>query len=306
MSRTVRVRKPQPTLTDKNPQAAADDQATNKNGSPGRKSNGQFARGNPGGPGNPHARFSAHMLTIARQTMTPEKMAAVFESIYIKALTGDMTAAKLLLHYTIGKPGDAPHPDHIERDEWDLHRKNAIAPDEMKQALGRLPCSLGNEIVGAALPAMTAARANELAAQMRGEESGATDEKGRDEGEVMRDEPNGRHVPSSESTQDQTATAVGPWDVDVAPPSTNGKMDSAPAGVSPPTRHRFRTTKSSSPIPHPQSPSTSSAPIGNGVSDSSPKAEKRRKLVAKQWLQPLTRKVTGLKQKGKKRRPARA
>ena len=70
----------------------------------GRDARGRFTKNNPGGPGNPHARFSAQMLTIARQTMTPEKMVAVFESIYIKTLAGDMSAAKLLLHYTIGKP----------------------------------------------------------------------------------------------------------------------------------------------------------------------------------------------------------
>src|SRR5262249_47115823 len=160
------------------------------------------AKGNPGGPGNPHARFSAGMLTIARQTMTAEKMANVFEAIYIKALTGDMTAAKLLLHYTIGKPGDAPHPDHIERDEWDLYQKNAMTLDEMKQALGSFPCSLGNEIVSTALPVMTASRANELAEQLMGGEE-------KDEGGRMRDEPNGRrHVPARESTQAHTTTAV--------------------------------------------------------------------------------------------------
>ena len=98
MPGTVRARKPQRTLTGKKPRAAADEPPTNKGGSPGRKANGRFARGNPGGPGNPHARFSAQMLTIARQTMTPEKMTAVFEAIYVKTLTGDMSAAKILLH----------------------------------------------------------------------------------------------------------------------------------------------------------------------------------------------------------------
>ena len=295
MARTARVRKPQPTLTNKNPQAAADEQPANKDGSPDRQANGRFARGNPGGPGNPHARFSAQMLTIARQTMTPEKMAAVFESIYIRALGGDMTAAKLLMYYTIGKPGDAPHPDHIERDEWDLHRKNAIAPDEMKQALGRLPCSLGNEIVGAALPAMTAARADELAAQLRGE-------KEKDEGRGMKDEPNGPcRAPSSENAQDQTATAVDPWNIDVVPPLRNGKLNGESATASPATRDQPPTTN---PSIHDSRTTIheARAPIGNGVPDSSAKAKKRRKLVAKQWLQPLARKLTGRKQKGKKLR----
>ena len=248
------------------------------------------------------------MLTIARQTMTPEKMANVFEAIYVRALTGDMNAAKLLLHYTIGKPGDAPHPDHLERDEWDLHQKNAIAPDEMKQALGRLPCSLGNEIVGAALPAMTAARADELAAQLRGEEPGTRDEQEKDEGGRMKDEPNGRgRVPGSERTQDQTATAVDPWNIDGAPPSTNGKTESAPARVSPATRHQPATTNSSSPATRQQQPpaTNSAPPLTNRLSNGSSGGKKRRKLVAKQWLQPLAKKLTGQKQKTKKFEPAR-
>ena len=298
MPRTMRAKKQQPTLTNKNPQAAAaGDQPTNKSGSPGRKANGQFARGNPGGPGNPHARFSAHMLTIARQTMTPEKMAAVFESIYIKALTGDMSAAKLLLHYTIGKPGDAPHPDHIERDEWDLHRKNAIAPDEMKQALGRLPCSLGNEIVGTALPIMTAARANELAVQLRGEQPRDESNGDEDPGEPVMNEDN-----ASETTQDQAAASVSQRDIDAPSPLTNGKTEGEKAtGDS-----LRRSAKPVSPATRRQTPATSSAPIGDGFSGSSAKAKKQRKLVAKQWLQPLTRKLTPGKQKVEKRRHALA
>ncbi len=291
MPRTARVRKSQRTLTDQDPQTAiADELATNKGGSPGRKSNGQFARGNPGGPGNPHARFSAAMLTIARQTMTPEKIAAVFESIYVKALSGDMTAAKLLLHYTIGKPGDAPHPDHLERDEWDLYQKNAMTLDEMKQALS-LPCSLGNEIVSTALPAMTAARANELAAQLKGQE-GRT-----------KNQPKGRSgVPAPKNTQDQAATAVDPWDIDVAPPLTNGKSADKSSSAD---SHR-RSAKNQFPATRNQPPSTSSAPLTNGVSGCSAKAKNQRKLVAKQWLQPLTKKLTGPTQKTKNRQRARA
>ncbi len=327
MTRTVRGRKQQRTLTKKKSQAAADEQPKTKGDSPGRKANGQFARGNPGGPGNPHARFSAHMLTIARQTMTPEKIAAVFEAIYFRAVSGDMSAAKLILHYTIGKPGDAPHPDHLERDEWDLYQKNAMTFAEMQQALGGLPCSLGNEIVGAALPAMTAARAEELAAKLR------------DEGTGTKDEPKGRRrVRALKGTQSQANSPVDPWDVDSAPPLTNRKAESAPAPVSPATRHQPATTPSfslstrhqslatnSSPpltnrktegakttgnrgrqVASPASPATNRSPLTIGVSDGLVGSKKGRKLVAKQWLQPLAKKLNGANQKSKKRPHTRA
>ncbi len=313
MPRTLRTKKPQRTLTGKRPQVDDDGRSTKKPGSPTREANGRFARGNPGGPGNPHARFSAGMLTIARQTMTPEKIAAVFESIYIKALSGDMTAAKLILHYTIGKPGDAPHPDHLERDEWDLYQKNAMTLAEMQQAMGGLPCSLGNEIVSTALPAMTQARANELAAQLRGEGTGAPGKR-KNEGTRRKEEPNGRrHGPASESTQDHAATAVDPWDVDSAPPSTNRKSTDKKSTADPSTRPQPPTTNSrvhDSRFTNQDSRDSRStihapkAPIGNGVSNGSSKTNKRRKLVGKQWLQPLARKLTGGKQKRKKRRVA--
>ena len=96
MPQSVCARKPRPKAKGKSGQTTADkanlDQGMN---SPGRQANGRFARGNTGRPEIPYARFRAYMLTIARQTMTPEKMAKVFEAIYIKTLTGDMNAAKL-------------------------------------------------------------------------------------------------------------------------------------------------------------------------------------------------------------------
>ena len=294
MPQSVRARKPRPKPKSKSPDATPDkSRPVPETGSPGREANGRFARGNPGGPGNPHARFSAHMLTIARQTMTPEKMAAVFEAVYIKALTGDMNAAKLLLHYTIGKPGDAPHPDHIERDEWDLHRKNGMTVDEMKQALGRMPCSLGNEIVSTALPAMTEARASELAAQLRGDEPNGNEDL---ETTVMND---GR---VSKSSQDQSATQDNPCDRRVAPPLTNRNSE----GKTKPGESRRRIAKMQSPATNHQPPATHSAPLTNRVSGGSVEGKMGRKLVAKQWLQPLARKVAGQKQEGKKHRAVRA
>src|SRR5262249_7628441 len=36
-----------------------------------------------------------------------------------KAADGDISAAKLILSYKLGKPAPAPNPDEIDRDEWE-------------------------------------------------------------------------------------------------------------------------------------------------------------------------------------------
>ena len=325
MSRALRAKKQQPTLTDERPQTAtAEGQPKKKGSPPGRQANGQFARGNPGGPGNPHARFSAHMLTIARQTMTPEKMAAVFESIYIKALTGDLSAAKLLLHYTIGKPGDAPHPDHIERDEWDLYQKNAMTLDEMKQTLGRLPCSLGNEIVGAALPSMTATFASDIASKLmggEGQEAGGENNEKSNEGPLTNRQSDGvdlhslpprpSTLASSRSRRPSRASTPSPLtnreteSVDAQSPGTPDQP-SHTAAPSPLTNRESDSVDPRSLAPRPATDASSRSPLTNGKTKPVPQGGAKRNSVAKHWLQPLARKLNARAVKRKKARPVHA
>ena len=110
---------PQPTLTDE--QAAAEQQAPKD-----RDEGGKFTKGNAGGPGNPHARACAKMLEVFRNSFSEDEMLQICRMLYVKAVSGDISAAKIILSYKIGKPLPAPHPDTIDRDEWDHYQNDAV------------------------------------------------------------------------------------------------------------------------------------------------------------------------------------
>src|SRR5690606_4555634 len=66
------------------------------NGPPGRDSRGRFTRGNPGGPGNPHARRTAALKNAFLAEVTEEDLRAVTRRVIEQAREGDLAAARLL------------------------------------------------------------------------------------------------------------------------------------------------------------------------------------------------------------------
>ena len=79
------------------------------------------------------------MLDLFRTCISDEDMVDLYRVLYDKAMQGDVSAAKLVLAYKIGKPAPCPDPDAIDRDEWDHYQQDAIEPQEMKQVLTSLP-----------------------------------------------------------------------------------------------------------------------------------------------------------------------
>ena len=151
---------PQPTLTEEQQAEAS------KSEPKGRDTDGKYTKGNAGGPGNPHARACARMLQAFRDNITEEEMLQICRMLYVKAVGGDISAAKIILSYKIGKPLPAPHPDSIDRDEWDHYQNDAIHEKEMKRVMTALPTQAGNDIVRVSLPIMTASRMNDFAAHL--------------------------------------------------------------------------------------------------------------------------------------------
>jgi hypothetical protein len=140
-----------------------------KNANPdlsGRTADGRFAKDNPGGPGNPHARHCARILALLRASISDEEMVAIIRALVVKAVDGDTSAAKLILSYKLGKPAPAPNPDEIERDEWEHYQRDTINLEDVQQVLGSLPSSVGNNLARTALPVMTQARKEEIASQL--------------------------------------------------------------------------------------------------------------------------------------------
>jgi hypothetical protein len=106
------------------------------------------------------------MLALLRTSISDDEMVAIIRKLVEKAVAGDVSAAKLLLSYKLGKPAPAPNPDQIDRDEWEHYQKDAINLEEVQQVLGSLPSKVGNDIARTALPIVTQARKDALATKL--------------------------------------------------------------------------------------------------------------------------------------------
>jgi hypothetical protein len=87
-----------------------------------RDSRGRFSAGNHAGRGNPHARRMAALRQALLSAATEERMRELGERLYAAALAGDWQAAGLSLRYVVGRPGEVVDPDHVDLDEWQMHR----------------------------------------------------------------------------------------------------------------------------------------------------------------------------------------
>lgn len=73
----------------------------------GRRPDGRFAHGNPGGKGNPYAKRVAELKKAFMDVVGPEHMEALARVTLKKALKGDMVAMRTILDRAIGKTLDA-------------------------------------------------------------------------------------------------------------------------------------------------------------------------------------------------------
>ena len=106
------------------------------NGTSGRTSNGQFAKGNPGGPGNPYARRVARLRATLLDAVGENGLADIVQGMITAAKGGDVAAAKLLLSYLLGKPVESVEPDYVEIHERQLQSKDrALDSDEEVDAM---------------------------------------------------------------------------------------------------------------------------------------------------------------------------
>ncbi len=107
------------------------------NGDNGRRdSQGRFAKGNAGGPGNPFARRVATLRSLIVDAVTEDDLRAVVSALVEQAKNGDVVAARELLNRLIGKPEDVVDPDRLELRERLLERELSQAtPSELDRVL---------------------------------------------------------------------------------------------------------------------------------------------------------------------------
>jgi hypothetical protein len=312
--------------------------ATSRSANDQRDSQGRFTEHNAGGPGNPHARHCARMLEMFRNSITDEEMYALCRVLFERASGGDMAALKMVWQYKLGKPLPAPHPDRIDRDEWDHFQKDAMTLEEMKQVLGQLPSRIGNAIVSAALPSIASTISHTLAQQLL---QGLPAEYLSQSNGPANNEPNatagsngflpaapGRESPSPATLHTPPAThpASGSngflpaLDADGLPVRTvqscSSAADSGPIsnGNSKP-RHAeqaavppSRSTRPLPPATHSSSPATlhpplttRSTPISNGKSKTAPKRKRNRNPLSRERLAMIAQKRKVSKKRKKHR-----
>ena len=91
-----------------------------------RDANGRFVKGNSGGPGNPFARQVAALRRALIDAITEEDIKDIATAMLIKARAGDVAAAKLVFSYVLGRPAEAPDPDRLDLDDWQLLHEKVV------------------------------------------------------------------------------------------------------------------------------------------------------------------------------------
>jgi len=90
------------------------------NGSNGRGTNGRFAKGNPGGPGNPRAKQVALVRSMLLDAVTEDDIRAIVQTLVQKAKDGDVAAARELLNRVFGKPLSPMDPERLALEKASL------------------------------------------------------------------------------------------------------------------------------------------------------------------------------------------
>jgi hypothetical protein len=144
----------------------------------GRDAKGRFAKGNPGGPGNPFARHLAKLRTALVQCVSEEDIRQIANGLLVSAKLGHLPSIRVLLMYVLGKPSCAVNPDTLDIEEWrQLVQPLAQIAAELPQALMAIPAPTATDMVRTAQP---------FAQRMVGEEMTApppeADEEAREEG----------------------------------------------------------------------------------------------------------------------------
>jgi hypothetical protein len=129
-----------------------DDAGTTQQSAGNHESNGQFAAGNKGGPGNPFARQVAALKQALLNCVTPEDIKEHARKLNEKAKRGDVAATRLLWQYTLGKPAPTPNPDQLDADEWRNLRQYSCPPAEMNAIFDGFPANVANELTKACWP----------------------------------------------------------------------------------------------------------------------------------------------------------
>jgi hypothetical protein len=119
---------------------------TKKEETTGRDNKGKFVVGNRAARGNANARRMSELRASLLSCIGEQQVKQLGEVMFAAALKGDWAAAKILLVYAIGRPVEAPNPDRLGLDEFDIVSKQPAFMDTLL-ATARYPAGPGGRDV---------------------------------------------------------------------------------------------------------------------------------------------------------------
>jgi hypothetical protein len=120
----------------------------------GRAAAGRFAKGNPGGPGNPFYRRQAEFRRACLELFTPEDVMSLLRVMLALGRNGDVAAAKVFLEYVIGKPHQAPDPDREDLHEAQLQAEARRLAEDTERLDNGTPADPANNTEPHLVPAL--------------------------------------------------------------------------------------------------------------------------------------------------------
>jgi hypothetical protein len=117
-----------------------------------RDANGRFAKGNPGGPGNPYYRRQAQLKRQLLASVSEDDVQAVMQVLVGLAKSGDLAAIKLFLEYTVGKPRKEVDPDQEELHEWQLQQQTPRVQQVLETMTYSIETPRANQVVRDMIP----------------------------------------------------------------------------------------------------------------------------------------------------------
>ncbi len=86
-----------------------------------RNAQGQFTKGNPGGPGNPYAKQVARVRSLVLEAVGDKDLRAIINALVERAKGGDVAAAREVLNRLMGRPSTAIDPEQYKFQEERLN-----------------------------------------------------------------------------------------------------------------------------------------------------------------------------------------
>ncbi|GIW80088.1 MAG: hypothetical protein KatS3mg105_1895 [Gemmatales bacterium] len=112
----------------------------------GRNENGQFAKGNRFGKGNPFARQVAQLRKALVDAFSEEDIAEIAQKLKQMCLEGNLAAIKIVFSYLLGKPDAPVDPDTLDLQEWQIREQEPTMAELHALSQSYLPAGFANII----------------------------------------------------------------------------------------------------------------------------------------------------------------